>query len=291
MHNIFKYNARLDLKQELFYTDYNMTATIVEFFNNITGNDYLTLFIISIIPIIELRGAIVLMVGMDVQPIVGMLCCIAGSSVMIIPLILVIRPLIRKLKASKTFSKFGKKLEENLSERAPDVDSEQQGIKKKLSKDAKKAWGTFAFVAVPLPMTGSWTGSAIAGILDFPLWKAALSVFAGNIVAAGILTLIFMFVPEGYADFVLYGFIILAVALFVVFYFTRVAKRERKFEAEKDRYGNRSLYELARLEKDASESGEELIKKEYIDSEGNQHIVVGSKGDLNSKAVDNDHLI
>ena len=80
-----------------------MTETIITFFRELTGNDYLTLFIISMIPIVELRGAIIFMAGMDVNMIAGMFCCVAGSSVFITPIILVIRPLIRKMKKSKTF--------------------------------------------------------------------------------------------------------------------------------------------------------------------------------------------
>lgn len=268
-----------------------MTETIANFFLSWTHNDYLTLFIISIIPIVELRGAIVIMGGMDVNAIAGMFCCVAGSSVMIIPLILLIRPLIRKLKKSKNFAKFGRKMEENLSDRAPDVESDGGAIKKKMSPDAKKFWGLFIFVAIPLPMTGSWTGSAVGSILDFKLWKAALAVFLGNIVAAGILTLLVWFVPGGYIDFFLYGFVILAVALFVTLFFTRSARRERKYQKEKARYGNRSLYELARLEKEAGENGEVLIKKEYVDDDGNKHIVVGNDESRNKKIINPDDEI
>ncbi|MBR2485538.1 MAG: hypothetical protein IKB54_04195, partial [Clostridia bacterium] len=66
-----------------------MTDTIITFFRELTGNDYLTLFIISIIPLVELRGAIIFMGGMEgINLIAGMMCCVAGSSVMIIPIIL-----------------------------------------------------------------------------------------------------------------------------------------------------------------------------------------------------------
>ena len=269
-----------------------MTETIITFFRELTGNDYLTLFLISMIPIVELRGAIIFMGGMEgINLIAGMMCCVAGSSVMIIPIILIIRPLIRRLKKSKLFAKFGKRMEESLSDRAPEVNGEEKNlIKKKMSLDMKKFWGTFIFVAIPLPMTGSWTGSAIAGILDFKLWKGALAVFLGNIIAAGILTLIVAVVPHQYADFVLYGFVVLAIATCVTLYFTRSSKREKKMAKEKDKYGNRSLYELAKLEQEANENGEVLIKKEYIDDDGNKHIVVGNDEARNINAVSSDEI-
>lgn len=265
-----------------------MTETIAEFLSQMTGgNDYLTLFVISIIPIVELRGAIVLMGGMEgINLAAGMFCCVAGSSVVIVPMILLIRPLIRKLKKSKTFAKFGRRMEASLTDRAESAYSESKQSRGKMSVETKKFWGLFAFVAVPLPMTGAWTGSAIGGILDFTLWKASLAVFLGNIVAAGILTLLVVFIPQGYMDFFLYGFIILAVVIFVSLYLTRMYRREKKAEAERARYENRSLYELAQMEKEANEEGVELIKKEYIDADGNRHIIIGRSEQANKAVVD-----
>ena len=83
-----------------------MTQTIVDFFQSVTGNNYLTLFLVSIIPIIELRGAIILIAGMpDVHRIAGMFVSLAGSSVVIIPLLLCLRPILNKLKKTKLFGK------------------------------------------------------------------------------------------------------------------------------------------------------------------------------------------
>ena len=59
---------------------------------------------------------------------------------------------------------------------------------------------------------------------------------------------------------------------------------------EKDKYGNRSLYELAKLEQEANENGEVLIKKEYIDDDGNKHIVVGNDEKRNINAVSKDEI-
>ena len=202
-----------------------MTEAIITFFRELTGNDYLTLFIISILPIVELRGGIIFMGGMDVNMFVGMLCCVAGSSLMTLPLIVAIRPLVSRMRNSKTFGRLGIALEECLTDRASDVD---KGVGKwvGISTDAKKFLGVMLFVAVPLPMTGSWTGSAVASILDFKVWKAVLAVFVGNIIAGGILTAMVAFVPYEHIDFVLYGFIILATAIFLSMCWARIRKRK-----------------------------------------------------------------
>ena len=120
------------------------------------------------------------------------------------------------------------------------------------------------FVSVPLPMTGAWTGSCVGSFLDFPVWKASLAVFFGNIVAGLILTTIAYFLPRQYADVFLYGFVVLAIALAVTLYFSRSKRNERKRNAELEKYSNKSEYELAVLKKEADEDGKVLIKKELF---------------------------
>ena len=276
-----------------------MIDTIIDFFRNLTHNDYLTLYIISIIPIIELRGAIVFMSGMFTSltdMIAGMFCCIAGSTTVILPLLLITRPLIRAMKRTKWFSKIAKNMESNLADRATsayDEESANKGgkIKKKMSTDAKKFLGLFIFVAIPLPMTGAWTGSCVGSFLDFPIWKAALAVFFGNIVAGAILTTIAYFLPQQYADIFLYGFVILAIAIAVILYFSRSKRQERKRTEEIKKYGGKDEYDLALLKKDAAEEGKVLIKKEYIDENGDRHIVIGNDNKKNEEIIDKDDVI
>ena len=187
-----------------------MIEQLITQISNAIGNPYLTLYVISIIPIIELRGAILFMPYMfDTigEMMLGMLCCIAGSTTVILPLILITRPLLKKLRRSKWFSKLGKRMEANLADRAESAYNEEKIEQreahrkhKSMSKDGKKFFGLFVFVAIPLPMTGAWTGSCIGSFLDFPVWKASLAVFFGNIVAGLILTTIAYFLPRQYAD-------------------------------------------------------------------------------------------
>lgn len=278
-----------------------MIQDLITQISNAIGNPYLTLYVISIIPIVELRGAILFMPYMfDTigEMMLGMLCCIAGSTTVIVPLILVTRPLLKKLRRSKWFSKIGKRMEANLADRAESAydeekieEREAKRKRKPLSKDTKKFLGLFVFVAVPLPMTGAWTGSCIGSFLDFPVWKASLAVFLGNIVAGLILTTIAYFLPRQYADVFLYGFVVLAIAIAVTLYFSRSKRNERKRNAELEKYSNKSEYELAVLKKEADKDGKVLIKKEYIDENGDKHIVIGRDEKRNKSVVDKDDLI
>ena len=278
-----------------------MIQDLITQISNAIGNPYLTLYVISIIPIVELRGAILFMPYMfDTigEMMLGMLCCIAGSTTVIVPLILITRPRMKKLRRSKWFSKIGKRMEANLADRAESAydeekieEREAKRKRKPLSKDTKKFLGLFVFVSVPLPMTGAWTGSCVGSFLDFPVWKASLAVFFGNIVAGLILTTIAYFLPRQYADVFLYGFVVLAIAIAVTLYFSRSKRNERKRNAELEKYSNKSEYELAVLKKEADKDGKVLIKKEYIDENGDKHIVIGRDEKRNKSVVDKDDLI
>lgn len=277
-----------------------MIDTIIEFFREFTGNDFLTLYLISIIPIIELRGAIVFMSGMFTSVtdmIAGMFCCVAGSTTIILPVMLLVRPILRKMKKSKWFSKMAKNMEANIADRAESAYSEKEEAesdkkkKHKLSAESKKFLGLFLFVAIPLPMTGAWTGSCVGSFLDLPVWKGALAVFLGNIVAGFILTVIAYFLPKQFADLFLYGFVVLAIALAVMLYFSRSKRMERKRAQELAKYGNKNEYELAVLKREADQNGEMLIKKEYIDENGDKHIVIGKDESKNIRAAGDDDEI
>jgi len=283
-----------------------MVDTIIGWFSSITGNDYLTLYLISIIPIIELRGAIVFMSGMFTsieEMMIGMCCCIAGSTTIIVPVILITRPLLRKLRHTKLFAKLAKNMESTIADRATSAYNAEEEAKKEalrvdgkkekkpLSVDAKKFLGLFVFVAIPLPVTGAWTGSCVGSFLDFKLWKATLAIFLGNIVAGLILTSIAYFLPEQYSDLFLYGFVILAVILAVYFSYTRTKKNQKKLAEAKAAYSDIDSYKFAVLKEEAEEEGKVLIKKEYVDENGDKHIVIGKDSSKNEEALNSDDLI
>ena len=51
-------------------------------------------------------------------------------------------------------------------------------------------WGLCLFIAIPLPVTGAWTGSLVAAVVGMKPWKAFLSAFLGVLIAGLVVTLI-----------------------------------------------------------------------------------------------------
>ena len=64
-------------------------------------------------------------------------------------------------------------------------------VEKNRDRIAKYSFfGVCFFVAIPLPVTGAWTGSLVAAMIDMKFWKALLSCFLGVLIAAVIMTVI-----------------------------------------------------------------------------------------------------
>lgn len=217
------------------------------------GNAYLMLFFMSALPLVELRGAVIFLTGMfersDFPSIYAALwCCIAGSTSVILPLLLITRPLLCRLKRTKFFGKIATEAERDLKRKAlkaadngkNNFDKTTCSIEnnphiklrfcknKKSYVDGSRFWGLFGFVAIPLPLTGVWTGSLIGGFIKLPIWKAALAIFTGNAVAAHIMLAIGYMVPKKYADIMLLAFLAAAVAIALGTLFIKLKRNERR---------------------------------------------------------------
>lgn len=191
--------------------------------NNALGAP-LAVILLSIIPIAEARFAIPfgMSAGMGLSPLEAFGYAFLGSSLIAPILLIVFIPIINALSRTKLFSKLGKFLYDKFekksrslkdSPQAEQTSAEVVGKNKKFSvtkSDVKKMGGVALFVAVPLPLTGVWTGSAVASILKIGFVKSLIGVIAGNAVACGIITLI-TYLFKDYVTWITLAFFIIAV--------------------------------------------------------------------------------
>lgn len=158
-----------------------MVETVVEFLREYVSAE-LVVFIISLLPILELRGGLVAAAIVGIEWYVALPICIIGNMLPIPFVLLFIRKIFEWLKKIK----FMKKIVEKLDERA-----------KKKSESINKfiLWGLFTFVAIPLPGTGAWTGALVADILDVRFKKAFPIIFVGVVTAGLIVSLVSYGIP------------------------------------------------------------------------------------------------
>ena len=139
---------------------------------------------ISMVPVIELRGAIPIGLysfGLDIVPVT--LLSLIGN---LIPVPFLVLFGGKVLRYFASFEKFGRPFRKIL----------EIGEKKvaKMNSGAKRAlfWGLFLFVAIPLPGTGAWTGALIASFLNFKFKDSILAIL-GGVITAGIIMSIFSY--------------------------------------------------------------------------------------------------
>ena len=196
-----------------------MSEWIEKLFVSIFGtNSEIATFIISMIPIVELRGAIpfgsaVSMWGENALPVwKSFLLSIGGSSLICVVLTFLFMPILNWLKKTRVFMRFANWIENKLSKNSEKINNNANSEKDEKKKNLIKWWGVFVFVSIPLPLTGVWTGTAIALFIGMN-WKQTLSsVILGNCVAG----LIMMAISYIFKDNTMIVFLIF-LALVVVF--------------------------------------------------------------------------
>ena len=156
-----------------------MTESLATWFTEALGGipKEWIIFIISMIPILELRGGLIAaaLLGIDIVPAIAI--CLVGN-IIPIPLILwFITPIFNWLKRTRVFRPLVEKLEKK-----------SMGKSEKIQK--YEFWGLMLFVGIPLPGTGAWTGSLIASLLEIDIKKSSLAIFRGIIMATVIMYIV-----------------------------------------------------------------------------------------------------
>lgn len=134
--------------------------------------------ICSMIPIIELRGAIPLGAWLELPWWQNYILAVLGNMIPVPFILLFIDKFIGWMSRSKI--KFFNKVGTWLTNKA-------EKNREKIEKYS--FWGVCLFVAVPLPVTGAWTGSLVAATIGMKGWKAFLSCLLGVMIAGVIMTL------------------------------------------------------------------------------------------------------
>lgn len=148
-----------------------MTDFIVEAITGADVGKYLATFIISMIPVIELRGAIPIGVGLGLSHAEAMGISIIGNMLPVPFIILFIRPIFRWMTR-----KSGK-----LARLAEKLEAKAEGKWDRIHR--YQFFALTLFVAIPLPGTGAWSGALIAAVMNMRLRNALPSILLGVLIA------------------------------------------------------------------------------------------------------------
>ena len=137
----------------------------------------LTVFIISLMPVLEIRGGMIAARLLEMDFIKAFIISYIGNILPIPFILFFIKKIFALMRRVRAFGKIVDKLE-------------QRSEKKKGSIEKYKEWGLLIFVAIPLPGTGGWTGALIAALMDLRVKKAFPIICLGVFIAGIIMSLI-----------------------------------------------------------------------------------------------------
>lgn len=134
-------------------------------------------FLVAMLPFLELRGAIPLGIGQGVPPLEAYILAVLGNLVPVVFLLYLLGPLEQRLRFIQIFDRFF----EHLFHRTRHKHSEKV--------DRYGALMLVPFVAVPLPVTGAWTAVAIAYVFNLKKRYAFPAIVTGVVIAGLVVTL------------------------------------------------------------------------------------------------------
>ncbi len=143
------------------------------------------IFIVSLLPILELRGGLIAAALLGVDWAIAFPICLIGNLLPIPIILLFIRKIFDFIK--KTNFLWLSKVVEKIDEKAHN---------KSKTMNTASLLGLFLFVAIPLPGTGAWTGALVANILNIKLAKAFVTIILGVITAGIIMSTITYLIPS-----------------------------------------------------------------------------------------------
>lgn len=133
-------------------------------------------FIISMIPILELRGGLIVSKLLQVPITTAIPLCIIGNIIPIPFILLFIKQIFKWMKKIRIFRGLVERLEAKAMGKSDNIRKYE-------------FWGLVLFVGIPLPGTGAWTGSLIAALLDVDFKKAVLAELLGIAIATIIMSI------------------------------------------------------------------------------------------------------
>ena len=152
----------------------NLVESLVKLFGGL-GKEIIV-FIISMLPILELRGGLIAASILKVDFLLGYITSIIGNILPIPIVLLFLEKIFNFLKKFKTTQKLVTKFENKV-------------LSKKKQIDKYGYWGLILFVGIPLPGTGAWTGAALAVLLNLNKKTSFIAILLGIILASIIMSI------------------------------------------------------------------------------------------------------
>ncbi|MDD5937114.1 MAG: small multi-drug export protein [Clostridiales bacterium] len=153
---------------------------LVDWYQNTLGNfipKEVFIFLVSMLPLIELRGGLVVASLLKISLLPANIICILGNILPIPFILLFIKKIFKFMKNHNILKGLIMKLED-------------RAIRKSKGLERGEFIFLVVFVGIPLPGTGAWTGALIASLLEFDIKKASIAILLGIAIATIIMDIV-----------------------------------------------------------------------------------------------------
>ena len=201
---------------------------MTEFLVEKLGAHFATL-ISSAIPLVELKGGILLARGSGLSFLPAFLLSFVGSTLVFFVIYFLLKPLLALLKKVKVFKRLALAIDEYFEEKATKKINQKGDL---VAKSGGTVWlittTVLIFVAIPLPMTGVYTGTAIAVFLGLDFKHSLLAITLGNFIAGLIISVLAeIFLP--FVNIILYALLGVALVL-LIFFIIKIVKKAKTID-------------------------------------------------------------
>lgn len=162
-----------------------MTESLVNWFTGMFADfmpGELFIFLLSMMPILELRGGLIAAALLDIPLVKAVTICFIGNGIPVPFILFFIRPIFNWLRRTDLFRPMVEKLEAKAMGKSDQI-------------QRYEFWGLLIFVGIPLPGTGVWTGALIASMLNISIKRAMPPLILGMGMATVIMCFFSYFLP------------------------------------------------------------------------------------------------
>ena len=203
-----------------------MADKLLEILKQVTTDGKLLTLLLSAFPLIELKGAIPIGLKSGLSIWQAGLLGYVGSSLVSIPLFFLLIPIFNLLKKIPFIKNIIVKVEgvfhNKARKLARDAYKKHQNLGELTDQMAEEKTrrilrnALLIFVAVPFPVTGVWTGTAIGVFLGLKFKETFPAIVVGNLIAGSIITLLTAFLSD-YVDLIIYVLLAIAIIMLIIF--------------------------------------------------------------------------
>ena len=203
---------------------------------SVFGNHiWLATMVISMLPLTEVKVAIPFAMDRGYSFWKALFFAMIGSAIITVLLTFLAALILKLLKKTKAFKKIAISIEKRVKDKSNkienDVESKTTDEKDKKKKAIKKFWlkylAVVAFVAIPLPLTGVWTGTCIGVFIGLKNYQTISSVLIGNFIASTLVSLLSKLIGHELLFAIMLGFVFAIIIYFVIRIIVKAVKNKK----------------------------------------------------------------